>query len=119
MSTCKKRKLNEIERPLTYQLEDPSKIQKKGDNEDTNIKRSAGFLSAYNIYLHPASLSKNRKKLFEDQVLSNGGKLISDLPSFINVDTPLILIDDNLIDKKRISQMIEKIENSKSSEGKW
>lgn len=119
MSTSKKRKLNELEGPLTYQIEDHSQVKKRGGDLSTNIKTSSGFLSEYNIYLHPASLSKTRKTLFENQVLSNGGKLISDLSSFRNVEKPVILIDDNLIDKKRISQMIEKIENSKSSEGKW
>ena len=119
MSKSKKRKHNEIQNLLPYELQGPSKVQKKSDEQDININTNSGFLSAHNIYLHPASLSKNRKNLFQNQILSNGGNVISDLSSSINVKTLLILIDDNLIDKKRISQMIEKIENLKSSEGKW
>ena len=119
MSKSKKRKHNEIQSPFPYELQDPPKVQKRSDDQDININTSSDFLSAYTIYLHPASLSKNRKNLFENQILSNGGKVISDLSSSKNVKTLLILIDDNLIDKKRISQMIEKIENLKGSEGKW
>ena len=114
MSIFKKRKLNQLEDPLPDEIKCSSKAQKRDSRQDTNIKANNGFLCGCNIYLHSASLSKSRKTLFENQVLSNSGKLISNLSLIKNVERTIILIDDNLIDKDRISRMIEKIQSSNS-----
>ena len=67
------------------------------------------FLSGLAIYLHPAALSKTRKAIFERQVGAKGGRLVSDLTK---EDTPIVLIDDCLIDETRMGLLVDKIANS-------
>lgn len=119
MSISKKRKPNQLEASLPDEIKCSSKAQKTDSHQNINLEVSNGFLRGCTIYLHSASLSKSRKTLFENQVLSNGGKLISNLSSIKNVERTIILIDDNLIDKERISRMIEKIQSSNSIEDNW
>ena len=78
-----------------------------------------GFLSGCYIYLHPASLSKSRKALFEKQIASNGGNLVLAHSCPKDIKRLVILIDDNLIDNERICQMIEKILESSTDNQEW
>ena len=55
------------------------------------------------------------KTLFEKQITVNGGHLITNLSSLNDSETPIVLIDDDLIDHSRIDQMITKIEESANS----
>ena len=115
MSVPKKRKESDNSSTLINETECTSKINKAACVEpNSSFKTNTGFLSDYHIYLHPASLSKSRKTLFEKQIISNGGKLISQLSSLKYVKNPVILIDDDLIDKQRLNQIIKKMENEHS-----
>ena len=87
--------------------------------ESDNKDQIEPYLVGFNIYLHPASLSKSRKALFEKQVLSSGGTVINSLPCHQKFEKITILIDDNLIDGDRISQMITKIRASCNINQEW
>ena len=94
------------------------KKEKSGVESDSN-DQLAQYLVGFNIYLHPASLSKGRKALFEKQILSSGGTVISNLPCHDKLQKITILIDDNLVDGDRISQMIAKIRASCNINQEW
>ena len=94
--------------------------EKKISWPKTNAERlDNGFLSDCYIHLHAASLSKTRKALFEKQILSNGGTLITNTSSPSNAKRIFVLIDDDLVQKERINQLIEKILASSSQDKEW
>ena len=115
MSISKKRKAscvssNEQSKSLDTKTE--QNINKELKKNSVPIK---GYLSNCDIFLHPASLSSKRKKLFENQIHLNGGNIIKDLSCMTNYKEPFVLIDDNLIDRTRIDLMIKKVEDSAKS----
>ena len=116
MSVPKKRKQNCISRSVK-RTNDNTIINEKRmcDTPETHRESVGGYLSNCDILLHPASLSNKRKTLFEKQITVNGGHLIANLSSLNDSETPIVLIDDDLIDHSRIDQMIKKIEGSANS----
>ena len=88
---------------------DDTKHPKKpriGCNRKTSFK---GFFTNHNFYVHSAALSKNRRVLFEKQITSNGGHFIHELATFKKPEKVIVLLDDELINKERIPQMIHKL----------
>ena len=86
-----------------------------GKKEFKNNMSYKGYLSNCDILLYPASLSNKRKTIFENQISLNGGNIIKEISSIKNYNEPLVLIDDNLIDRDRINKMIEKVMDSVKS----
>ena len=77
---------------------------------ECNRKKSLkGFYTNHNFYVHSAALSKNRRVLFEKQITSNGGHFIHELATFKKQEKVIVLLDDELINKERIPQMIQKL----------
>ena len=83
-----------------------SKKRRIGCNRKTSFK---GFFTNHNFYVHSAALSKNRRVLFEKQITSNGGHFIHELATFKKPEKVIVLLDDELINKERIPQMIQKL----------
>ena len=77
---------------------------------ECNRKKSLkGFFTNHNFYVHSAALSKTRRVLFEKQITSNGGYFIHELATFKKQEKVIVLLDDELINKERIPQMIQKL----------
>ena len=93
-------------------------VTNDGNKESKEFKNNMpykGYLSNCDILLYPASLSNKRKTIFENQISLNGGNIIKEISSIKNYNEPLVLIDDNLIDRDRINKMIEKVMDSVKS----
>ena len=95
-----------------------NQVTNDGNKESRELKNNVpykGYLSNCDIHLYPASLSNKRKTIFENQISLNGGNIIKEISSIKNYNEPLVLIDDNLIDRDRINKMIEKVMDSVKS----
>ena len=113
MFVPKKRKQDCISRSVKRTNNNtPINEKRMCDAPETHRESVGGYLSNCDILLHPASLSNKRKTLFEKQITVNAGHLITNLSSLKDSETPIVLIDDDLLDPSRIDQMIKKIEES-------
>jgi len=83
---------------------------------DQRVDIKTELLSGLTFYLHPAGIIKSRRDLIEGQITSRGGKILQCLPDSANEDIAdndsgkfIVLIEDDVIDKKGIRKLIDKL----------
>jgi len=70
------------------------------------------FLNDLLFHLHPAALSKTRRKIFERQIVAKGGRLVDNLADSKSLQAANeiinVLIDDSLVNQSRLQSIIAK-----------